>query len=65
MCIVHGFQKLFLFFGLQKGQLHRRIEGNLFLIHHIQQFRDQFGQTDEAPNRIFAYPCLVTNLLYR
>ena len=53
LSIVHRFQKILLFFFFQVGQLYRRIESDFLFVYHIQQFRNQFCQTDIAENLIF------------
>ena len=43
----------------EKRQLIRRIEGNFLFVYHIQQRRDQLGQTNVAENLIFALSDLL------
>ena len=57
--VIHGFDDMLLFLGRQIGQLDSRIKGDLLLIDHVQQFRDQIGETDKALN----IPCTITCLI--
>ena len=65
MSIIHCGKKVLLFFACQIGKLHRRIEFDLTRIHHIQQFRDKFGQTDISLNLHTAIAALLSNLIHR
>ena len=64
MSIIHCRKKILLFFTCQIGKLHRRIEFDLTRIYHIQQFRNQFGQTDITVYLISAFSCLLTDYIH-
>ncbi len=58
---VHGFDDMQLFFGRQVGQFDGGIKGDLLLVDHVQEFRDQVGEADESMNLISAFACFLTN----
>ena len=64
LSIIHCRKEILLFFSCQIGKLHRRIEFDLTRIHHIQQFRNQFGKTDIAVYLISAFSCLLTDYIH-
>ena len=46
---------------VQIGQFHSGIEGDLLFVYHVQQFRDEVGQTDKAPYLISTVASFLTN----
>ena len=65
LCIVHCFQKFFLFRRFQIGKLYCRIEGDFLLIHHIQNFGNQVCKANIAKNLIFTCAKFFRHFLAR
>lgn len=49
---------------MKLGKLHRRVEGDLTVVHHRKQFGNQVGQADISFNLIAAFAGIVSNLFY-
>ena len=57
--VLHRLQKIPLFGGRQIRQLHSGIERDFALIHEVEKFRDEVGETDESLDLITAFSCIL------
>ena len=60
---VHRVQQVHLFLFFEERQLIGRVEGNFLLVHHVQQFGDEFGETDVTLNLSAADTSFFTNYI--